>query len=176
MSGEPAKTRRLRTAEEWLMTALLRMVLAHCARPDGTLDSFAWAANAEAMRLLAARGLIRIDDDAGDRVRATVLSEGASVLDLAHARELIVRNREIMDGAPVFRGTRVAVHMIAELIAQAATPAELIESYPRLTPEMIRLAPVYAAAFPVRVRRRHNRPWRDRKPVHSARRHLTDGP
>lgn len=66
MSGEPAKTRRLRTAEEWLMTALLRMVLARCARPDGTLDSFAWAANAEAMRLLAARGLIRIDDDAGD--------------------------------------------------------------------------------------------------------------
>lgn len=105
-----------------------------------------------------------------------MLSEGASVLDLVRARELIVGDREIMGGVPVFRGTRLPAHTIAELIARGATPAELIESYPRLTPEMIRLAPVYAAAFPVRVRRRRNRPRRDRKPVHSARRHLTDGP
>ena len=42
----------------------------------------------------------------------------------------------------MFRGTRVPVHVIAALVAQGAKPAELIESYPRLTTEMIRLTPV----------------------------------
>lgn len=79
-----------------------------------------------------------MSDAAGDRVRATVLTEAVSVLELARARELIVRDRGTMGGAPVSRGTRVPVHMIAEVIAQRATPAELIESYPRLTAEMIR--------------------------------------
>jgi hypothetical protein len=47
------------------------MVLDHCVRPDGTLDSYARRANAEAMRLLADADFIRIDDDTGDRIRAT---------------------------------------------------------------------------------------------------------
>ena len=59
-----------------------------------------------------------------------------------------------MGGDPVFRGTRVPVHLIAQLVAQAGKPAELIESYPRLTAEMIRLAPVFAAAYPLRGRPR----------------------
>ena len=48
----------------------------------------------------------------------------------------------IFTAATVFRGTRVPVHVIAALVAQGAKPAELIESYPRLTTEMIRLTPV----------------------------------
>lgn len=43
----------------------------------------------------------------------------------------------------MFRGTRVPVHLVAELVAQGTKPAELIDSYPRLNAEMIRLAPVY---------------------------------
>jgi hypothetical protein len=57
--------------------------------------------------------------------------------------------------------------MIAELLAKGSTPAELLEGYPRLTAEMIRLAPVYAAAYPLRGRPR-NQAWRDQKPVHRA--------
>jgi uncharacterized protein (DUF433 family) len=76
-----------------------------------------------------------------------------------------------MGGDPVFRGTRVPVHMIAELVAKGSTPDELIESYPRLTPDMIRLAPVYAGAYPLRGRPRIQ-PWRDNKPVHRSRRKL----
>ena len=76
-----------------------------------------------------------------------------------------------VSGAWVFRGTRVPVHMIAELVAKGSTPAELIESYPRLTAEMIRLAPIYAAAYPLRGRPR-NQPWRDNKPVRQSRRKL----
>jgi uncharacterized protein (DUF433 family) len=80
MSGSPGEARRIRTPEEWLTAALLRMVLAYCARPEGALDSFGWSANAEALRLLAEGGFIRIDDEAGDRIRATVLLEAEAFL------------------------------------------------------------------------------------------------
>jgi hypothetical protein len=46
-----------------------------------------------------------------------------------------------------------------------------MESYPRLTAEMIRLAPVYAAAYPLRGRPRRQ-PWRDQQPVRRGRRRL----
>ena len=95
----------------------------------------------------------------------------ASIRDLARACALIVSDPEIMGGLPVFRGTRVPVHMITELLAQGSTPGDLPESYPRLTPEMIRLAPIYAAAFPLQDRRR-DQSWQGRKPVFQARRRL----
>jgi uncharacterized protein (DUF433 family) len=91
--------------------------------------------------------------------------------DLLRARRLAVSDPEVLGGDPVFRGTRVPVHLIAELVAQGSKPAELIESYPRLTAEMIRLAPVYAAAHPLR-RRPRKQPWRGRQPVRRIRRKL----
>jgi uncharacterized protein (DUF433 family) len=110
-------------------------------------------------------GLVKIDLREPRRELATSLRE------LRRARRLVVSDPEIMGGDPVFRGTRVPAHMIAELLAKGSTPAELAESYPRLTAEMIRLAPIYAAAYPLRGRPR-NQPWRDQKPVHRARRRL----
>ena len=97
----------------------------------------------------------------------------ASLRDLRRARDLIVRDPAIMGGDPVFRGTRVPVHMIAELVAQGSTQAELLDSYPRLTAEMIRLAPLYANAYPLRGRARR-RPFRDQQPIHRVRRRLRD--
>jgi uncharacterized protein (DUF433 family) len=76
-----------------------------------------------------------------------------------------------LDGAPVFRGTRILVHHIAELVAQGNKPPELIEGYPRLTAEMIRLAPVYAAAYPLQ-RTLYRQPWHHRQPIHRAKRKL----
>jgi uncharacterized protein (DUF433 family) len=110
-------------------------------------------------------GLVKIDLREPRRELATSLRE------LRRAKRLVVSDPEIMGGDPVFRGTRVPVHMIAELVAQGSTPAELLEGYPRLTAEMIRLAPVYAAAYPLRGRPR-TQPWRDKKPVRQARRKL----
>ena len=110
-------------------------------------------------------GLVKIDLREPRREVATSLRE------LRRARRLVVSDPEIMGGDPVFRGTRVPVHMIAELVAQGSTQAELIAGYPRLTAEMIRLAPVYAAAYPLRGRPR-KQPWRDHQPVRQARRKL----
>jgi uncharacterized protein (DUF433 family) len=110
-------------------------------------------------------GLLKID------LREPRRALAASLRDLRKARRLVVSDPEILDGDPVFRGTRVPVHLIAELVAQGSKPTELIEGYPRLTAEMIRLAPVYAAAYPLRGPRR-KQPWRDREPVRRGRRKL----
>jgi uncharacterized protein (DUF433 family) len=107
-------------------------------------------------------GLVRIDLREPRRELATSLRE------LRRARRLVVSDPEILGGDPVFRGTRVPVHLIAELTAAGSPASELLESYPRLTDEMIRLAPVYAAAYPLRGRPR-KQPWRDGRPVRRAR-------
>jgi uncharacterized protein (DUF433 family) len=110
-------------------------------------------------------GLVKID------LREPRRELAASLRELRRARRLVVSDPEIMGGDPVFRATRVPVHMIAELVAQGSTEAELIEGYPRLTAEMIRLAPIYAAAYPLRGRPR-KQPWRDHQPLHRSRRRL----
>ena len=43
------------------------------------------------------------------------------------ARRLVVSDPEIMGSEPVFRGTRIPVHMIAELVVNGSTQAELLE-------------------------------------------------
>jgi uncharacterized protein (DUF433 family) len=103
-------------------------------------------------------GLLKID------LREPRRELAASLRDLRRARRLVISDPEILGGDPVFRATRVPVHLIAELVAQGAAEAELMEGYPRLTAEMIRLASVYAAAYPLRGRPR-KQPWRDHQPV-----------
>jgi uncharacterized protein (DUF433 family) len=110
-------------------------------------------------------GLIKIDLRQPRRELAALLR------DLRRARRMVVSDLEILGGDPVFRGTRVPVHLVAELVAQGSKPPELIESYPRLTAEMIRLAPVHAAAYPLRGPKR-KLPWRDQHPVRRGRRKL----
>jgi len=90
---------------------------------------------------------------------------------LRRARDLVVSDPDILGGDPVFRGTRVPVHLIATLLGQGSTETELLEAYPRLTAEMARLAPLYAAAYPLRGRPRAQ-PWRDQPPTQSTRRKL----
>jgi uncharacterized protein (DUF433 family) len=107
-------------------------------------------------------GLVKIDLREPRRQLATSLRE------LRRARRLVISDPDIMGGDPVFRGTRVPVHMIAELIAKGSPSTELMEGYPRLTAEMIKVAPLYAAAYPLRGRPRQQ-PWRDQKLSHRAR-------
>jgi len=110
-------------------------------------------------------GLIKID------LREPRRELAASLRDLRRARRLVVTDPEILGGDPVFRGTRVPVHLIAEFVLQGSKPAELIEGYPRLTAEMVRLAPIYAAAYPLRGPKR-KLPWHDQQPVRRGRRRL----
>jgi uncharacterized protein (DUF433 family) len=88
---------------------------------------------------------------------------------LRQARTVVVTDPEILGGDPVFRGTRVPVHLIAAMLDQGSTVADILKAYPRVTAEMIQFAPVYAWAYPLRSTRR-TQPWQDRPPLSRARR------
>jgi uncharacterized protein (DUF433 family) len=51
----------------------------------------------------------------------------------------------VLTGKPVVRGTRLAVHFLLELFAAGWTTAQVLESYPQLTPEALRAVFAFAA-------------------------------
>jgi uncharacterized protein (DUF433 family) len=71
---------------------------------------------------------------------------------LAEATRMVESDPEIMRGAPVYRGTRIPVHAIADMLSQGATVVEILKGYPALTREKVELAPMYVKAFPLRGR------------------------
>ena len=50
-----------------------------------------------------------------------------------------------MLGKPVIRGTRITVELILRKLSEGATVADLLDAYPRLTPDDIQAAIGYAA-------------------------------
>ncbi len=90
---------------------------------------------------------------------------------LAEAARMVESKSETMRGAPVYRGTRIPVHAIAEMLSQGATVAEILEGYPALTREKVELAPMYVKAFPLRGRP-VVRPWARRPPRRVSERRL----
>ena len=86
---------------------------------------------------------------------------------LAQAVRMVKSDREILAGAPVYKGTRIPVSSVADMLAQGATIEEILAGYPALTRENIELAPLYASAFPRRGRP-PVRPWAARKPRHTS--------
>lgn len=81
---------------------------------------------------------------------------------LAHIEEMVVSDPEIMGGTPVFKGTRIPVDLVADMLAQGATAQEILEGYPTLNQEKVSIAPLYMRAFPRRGRP-IRRPWQGKK-------------
>lgn len=144
------------TLERWLADRFV---------PELRREVFDALANTPRNMVSLEGGFLKIDLRKPRRELATAIRA------LRHARALVISDPEIMGGEPVFRGTRVPVHMIATLLKQGSTETELLEGYPRLTAEMVRLAPIYAAAYPLRGRPRAQ-PWRDQPPIRGGRRKL----
>ena len=57
----------------------------------------------------------------------------------------IVADTEICHGKPTFKGTRVLVSDVVELVAAGESLEEILESYPGITKEMMREALEHAA-------------------------------
>ena len=110
-------------------------------------------------------GLVKVDLQQPRRDLA------ASLRELRRARSLVVTDPDTLGGDPVFRGTRVPVHSIAAMLEQGSTEADILKGYPRLTAQMVRLAPIFAQAYPIRGRPR-SQPWRDRPPAQRTRERL----
>jgi len=76
----------------------------------------------------------------------------ASLLALRRAEQMVLIDADIMGGAPVIRGTRIPVHLVADMLSQGASPDEIVQGYPSLKIEQVRLAAMYAKAHPRRGR------------------------
>ena len=71
------------------------------------------------------------------------------VSETAELESFVVSDPEIMGGLPVIRGTRIPVHLVADMIAQGATEEEILSGYPTLTADDLPRAVRYAAAHPL---------------------------
>jgi uncharacterized protein (DUF433 family) len=78
---------------------------------------------------------------------------------LARMEKMVVRDPNIMCGTPIFKGTRIPVDLVADMLAQGATVDEILDGYPTLDREKLAIAPLYMRAFPRRGRP-VRRPWR----------------
>lgn len=61
-------------------------------------------------------------------------------------QERIIVNPDILVGKPVVKGTRLAVELIVDLLAQGWSEAEILRNYPGLTHEDIQACLSYASA------------------------------
>lgn len=95
---------------------------------------------------------------------------------LEKAKKMVAIDKEVMGGTPCFKGTRIPVHDIAEMIAGGDAKAAILSAYPRLAAEQIELAVVYAEAYPRRGRPRRKPTWHNRKPLSSEELSLRDLP
>ncbi len=57
----------------------------------------------------------------------------------------IVADTEICHGKPTFKGTRIMVHSVLEMLEAGSSLIEILEAYPSLTKEHIKAALHYAA-------------------------------
>lgn len=83
---------------------------------------------------------------------------------LTKARRLIASTPGVLRGTPVFKGTRIPVHDIADMLVNGDDPAAIVKAYPQLDKGKVRLAAVYASAYPRRGRPRARAGWRSGPP------------
>jgi uncharacterized protein (DUF433 family) len=82
----------------------------------------------------------------------------------------------IMGGAPCIVGTRIPVHMLADMVANGDTVDAVAAAYPLLTTDQVRLAGVYATAYPRRGRPPAKPAWRKNGPSQSKTLRIDDLP
>ncbi len=107
------------------------------------------------------QAVIRTDAVAVD-ARAAAKAVRSGLDQLTKARRLASSTPGVLGGTPVFKGTRIPLHDIADMLANGDSPAAIVKAYPQLNKECVRLAAVYALAYPRRGRPRTKARWRSR--------------
>jgi uncharacterized protein (DUF433 family) len=86
---------------------------------------------------------------------------------LTKARAIVSCAPDVLGGTPVFKRTRISVHDIADMLTNGDDPAAIVRTYPQLDRDRLRLAAVYALAYPRRGRPRTKQAWRSQVPKES---------
>jgi len=74
------------------------------------------------------------------------------VRDLEAAETAIAKNRAILGGEPVFKGTRIPVYGVVAMLEAGAAAEDLLSGYPKLTERLLELARIWVTAHPRRGR------------------------
>lgn len=74
--------------------------------------------------------------------------------DLETSREMVTSSDDVLGGTPVIHGTRVPVYDVAASVAAGHPIERILEAYPSIDGEKVRLASIYAEANPLRGRPR----------------------
>jgi len=133
--------------------------------------------------LLTSEGRRRLVRQLIQRPQASKVEESALTVDVRliestirrglnapeRAKKMVTIDRDVLNGTPCFKGTRVPVHDVAAMIANGDDESAVLKAYPQLTPELIDLAVLYAEAYPRRGRPRRKPLWRRGKPASSER-------
>jgi uncharacterized protein (DUF433 family) len=140
--------------------------------------------------ILTPKGRRRLVKQLLERPRANKVEESALTVDmrplesairrklnaLERAKKMVSVDRDVLNGTPCFKGTRIPVHDIAAMIANGDEKSAVLKAYPRLTSGQIDLAMLYADAYPRRGRPRHTPPWRRSRSTSSERLQLGNRP
>jgi uncharacterized protein (DUF433 family) len=78
----------------------------------------------------------------------------ARVAEVDQANALVVRDSDVMTGAPVFAGTRVPIEIVLASVAAKLSKKMMRASYPFLTREHLKAAQVYTEVHPLPGRMR----------------------
>lgn len=79
----------------------------------------------------------------------------------------VVSNPAILGGTPCIRGTRLNIYAIAARYRGGETAEEILDGYPDLTADLVRVATEYAEAHPL-IEHPDARPWRKARSTASA--------
>jgi uncharacterized protein (DUF433 family) len=99
------------------------------------------------------QAMIRTDPIVVD-TRPAARAVRAGLDQLSKARAVVSSSPDVLGGTPVFKGTRIPVHDVADMLANGDRPATIIKAFPQLDADRVQLAAIYALAYPVRGRPR----------------------
>jgi uncharacterized protein (DUF433 family) len=72
--------------------------------------------------------------------------------ELEDAEAMIGKDKAIMGGEPIFKGTRIPVRLITAMLEEGVSEEDILAGYPKLTARHLALAPIWLAAHPRRGR------------------------
>ena len=166
------RPRRLRTGRSIQRMLNLQQVLYLRLEAEGVRLLPVSARRAIAKQIESSPGMNIVVPGAGSALVIQVKSVreelDADLKKLERAAEMAVSDPEIMHGTPVYRGTRIPVELIADMVRQGTKIDEILEGYPALNREKVELAPLYVQAFPRRGRPA-KRPWAKKRPLRVTR-------
>lgn len=144
-SARERKSRRALTADDLLRLKLWYQV-GNILTQDRRHELFEAIKARPNAKTVKAGALLIVDVDEARRQIAT------RTRDLEAAEAIVSRDKAVLGGEPVFKGTRIPVRLIVSMLDEGAYPEEILDGYPKLAKRQLELARIWVAAHPRRGR------------------------